>query len=130
MSNLDLIRSTYEGSAEERGRNLFALLAEEFVWTEAEGFPYGGTYTSPQAVIANVFERLNTEWIDFRAEIERFVADGDTVVVFGWYTGTYRTTGRAMRAAVAHRWTLRDGRIVGFFQYVDSAMVRRAMIAA
>jgi ketosteroid isomerase-like protein len=127
-SNLDLVRSTYEGSAEEKGRNLLALLAKDVVWTEAEGFPYGGTYRSAEAITANVFERLGADWIDYRAEIEQFVADGETVVVFGWYSGTYRATKRSMRAAFAHRWTVHDGKIVRFFQYVDSAMVRAAMV--
>jgi ketosteroid isomerase-like protein len=126
-SNTDLIRSTYEGAPEEKRRNLLALLADDIVWTEAQGFPYGGTYGSAETIVANVFDRLADEWIDYRSDIERYVADGETVVVFGWYSGTYRATNRSMHAAFAHRWTLHDGKIVRFFQYVDSATVRGAM---
>jgi hypothetical protein len=44
-ANLDLIRATYEGSSsEENGRNLLAALAPDAAWTEAEGFPYAGTW--------------------------------------------------------------------------------------
>jgi hypothetical protein len=42
-----------------------------------------------------------------------------------FYTGTFKATGGSMRAAFAHRWTLREGKIIRFFQYVDSAKLRR-----
>ena len=129
-SNTDLVRSTYEGSSAEKTRNLLALLAPQIDWTEAEGFPYGGTYTSAESIMENVFKRISAEWIDYRSEIEQFVAEKDTVVVFGWYIGTYRATNRAMRASFAHRWVLRDGKVVRFFQYVDSHAMRRAMLPA
>jgi uncharacterized protein len=62
--NLDLIRATYEGASEQNGQNLLAVLAPDATWTEAEGFPYAGTYVGPDAIIAGVFSRLATEWID------------------------------------------------------------------
>ncbi|WP_240622120.1 hypothetical protein [Achromobacter mucicolens] len=36
-SNLELIRRTYEGSSEENGRNLIAVLDPQVERTEAEG---------------------------------------------------------------------------------------------
>ena len=42
-TNLELIRGTYEGSFEDNGRNLLAVLSPDVEWTEAEGFPYAGT---------------------------------------------------------------------------------------
>ena len=127
-SNTDLVRSTYEGSPAEKTRKLLALLARHIHWTEAEGFPYAGTYTSAESIMENVFARISVDWADYRSETEQFVAEQDTVVVFGWYTGTYRATNRAMRAAFAHRWVLRDGKVVRFVQYVDSHVVRSAML--
>jgi hypothetical protein len=38
-ASLELLRSTYEGSSEDNGRNLLAALAPDAEWTEAEGFP-------------------------------------------------------------------------------------------
>jgi uncharacterized protein len=51
-ANLNLIRATYEGTSEQNGQNLLAALALDATWTEAEGFPYAGTYTGPEAIIA------------------------------------------------------------------------------
>ncbi len=127
-SNLDIIRATYEGPSEQNGKNLVAALAPDAVWVEAAGFPYAGAYTGPENIIANVFHRLATEWIGYRAEVASYVTEGDQVVAFGVYSGTYKETGRAMRAAFAHHYTLRDGKIVRMVQYVDSHMVQQALL--
>ncbi|WP_263408868.1 nuclear transport factor 2 family protein [Terriglobus tenax] len=126
-AHLDLIRSTYDGSSEENGRNLLAALAPDAEWTEAEGFPYAGTYVGAEAILAGVFHRLGTEWVGYRAEVHTYLEDGDRVAAFGVYSGTYKATGQSMRAAFAHLWELRDGKITRMTQYVDTVMVRKAL---
>ena len=129
-ANLEIIRATYEGSSEENGRNLLAALAPEAEWTEAEGFPYAGTYVGAAAIIAGVFQRLGSEWTGYRADVHSFMEDGDRVAAFGTYSGTYKATGQSMRAAFAHLYVLRDGKILRMTQYVDTAMVREALAPA
>lgn len=126
-ANLDVIRATYEGTSEENGRNLLAALAPDASWTEAEGFPYAGTYVGPDAIIAGVFRRLGSEWTGYRAEVHTFLEDGDRVAAFGVYSGTYNATGKSMRAAFAHLYEVKHGKIATMTQYVDSAMVRQAL---
>lgn len=129
-SNLDLIRATYEGSSsEENGRNLLAALAPDAHWTEAEGFPYAGTYVGPDAIVAGVFRRLATEWTGYRADVHTYLEDGDRVAAFGVYSGTYNATGKSMRAAFAHLYTVKDGKIATLHQYVDTLVVQKALIA-
>ncbi|MBO3761116.1 nuclear transport factor 2 family protein [Ciceribacter sp. L1K22] len=127
ISNLDLIRATYEGSSEENGRNLMAVLHPDVEWTEAEGFPYAGTYVGIDALMAGVFARLGSEWIDYRADVQTYLADGDRVAAFGVYSGTYKATGKPMRAAFAHLYDIEDGKIRRMTQYVDSVMVAKAL---
>jgi ketosteroid isomerase-like protein len=126
-SNLEKIRSTYEGSSAENGKRLHDLLASDVEWIEAAGFPYGGTYRGPDAVRIGVFVRLASEWDQYRAIPDAYYECGDTVIVTGTYDGTYLVTGRSMRASFAHVWKLLEGKIVRFEQYVDSAQVRDAM---
>jgi ketosteroid isomerase-like protein len=126
-SNKDIIRGTYEASPEQKGARLKAALAPDASWTEAAGFPYAGTYVGFEAIAANVFHRLATEWIDYRAEAHTYLEDGEHVAAFGVYSGTYRATGKAMTATFAHLYTLKDGQIVRMEQVVDSAMVLGAM---
>lgn len=127
-TNLDIIRATYEGPSEENGQNLLSALAPDAIWIEAAGFPYAGTYTGPDDIVTNVFQRLATEWTDYRAQVHTFLADGDQVAAFGVYSGIYRKTGKAMTASFAHHYRLKNGKIVHMEQYVDSAMVQRALV--
>ena len=126
-ANLDLIRATYEGSSEENGRNLRAVLSSDTAWTEAEGFPYAGTYVGPEAILAGVFRRLATEWSGYSADVHTYLEDGDRVAAFGVYSGVYRATGKSMRAAFAHLYEVKGGKIVRMQQYVDTYMVRQAL---
>jgi len=126
-TNLAIIRATYEGPSEENGKNLLAALAPDATWTEAAGFPYAGTYTGAAEIIAGVFHRLATEWTGYRAQVHTYLADGDRVAAFGVYSGTYRKTGKEMTASFAHLYRLQGAKIVSMEQYVDSAMVQRAL---
>jgi ketosteroid isomerase-like protein len=126
-TNLELIRGTYEGSSEDNGRNLLAVLSPDVEWTEAEGFPYAGTYVGPDALIDGVFRRLGTEWTGYRAEVHTYLADGDRVAAFGIYSGTYNATGKSMTAPFAHLYQIKDGKVIRMTQYVDTVLVTRAL---
>lgn len=128
MTNLDIIKSTYEGkTSEENGRNLQQYLAPDASWTEAAGFPYAGTYIGFEEIVRNVFSKLASEWIDYKFVPEDYMALGDQVVAYGTYHGTYKSTNKSFQARVAHLWKLKEGKIVSFEQFVDSKMVTDAM---
>jgi uncharacterized protein len=127
MSNLETIKGVYDAFAKGDIPSVLETLSPEIEWTEAEGFPYGGTYRGPSAVLEGVFMRLGTEWIGFAAVPHDFVDGGETIVALGQYSGTYKTTGKTFRAQFAHVWSLRDGRAVQFVQYVDTLLVQRAL---
>lgn len=126
-SNLEVTRATYEGSSEENGQNLLTVLSPDVEWEEAAGFLYAGTYVGPEALFAGVFQRLATEWISYRAVVHTYLAEGNRVAAFGWYSGTYRATCKSMQASFAHLYELKDGKIIRMTQYVDSAMVQKAL---
>ncbi|ABX50472.1 nuclear transport factor 2 family protein [Shewanella baltica] len=127
-ANLALVKSTYEGSSSaENAKNLQHALASDARWTEAAGFPYAGTYVGFSAIAAKVFARLETEWDNYRVDIEDYVAQGDKVFAFGTYSGTYVKTGKYFSARVAHLWKIHSGKIVSFEQFVDSYTVVNAM---
>ncbi|EHC04650.1 ketosteroid isomerase-like protein [Shewanella baltica OS625] len=127
-ANLALVKSTYEGSSSaENAKNLQHALASDARWTEAAGFPYAGTYVGFSAIAAKVFARLETEWDNYRVDIEDYVAQGDKVFAFGTYSGTYVKTGKHFSARVAHLWKIHSGKIISFEQFVDSHTVVNAM---
>ena len=98
MTNLEIIKSTYEGkTSEENGKNLAKYVAEDISWTEAKGFPYAGTYIGLESVTKNIFSRLGSEWIDYKFTPEDYVTSNGKVVAYGTYTGTYKKTGKSYK---------------------------------
>ncbi|HJU92024.1 MAG TPA: hypothetical protein VJ656_03725 [Pyrinomonadaceae bacterium] len=52
---------------------------------------------------------------------------GESVVGRGYYAGKYRETGREVRAQFAHVFTFRDGKVMKFQQYTDTAQFQKAV---
>lgn len=124
---LDVIKGLYEAFAKGDVGAVLGVLAPDIEWTEAEGFPYGGTYRGTSAVLEGVFMRLGGEWDGFAAVPDEFVASDDTVVALGMYSGRYKSTGKSFRAHFAHVWKVRDGQAVRFRQHTDTVVVQRAL---
>jgi hypothetical protein len=51
-------------------------------------------------------------------------ADMPTVLVEARYTGTYKQTGKKLDAQVCHVWKIRDGKVMSFQQYTDTAQLQ------
>ena len=121
-----VVRRQYLASAAGDLEALRATLAPDVEWTEMAGFPLAGTYRTPDGVTSNVMERLGAEWDDWTAHDDTYVVDGDDVVVLARYTARNKATGRPLAVRVAHHFIVRDGLIVRFEQFVDTALVRDA----
>lgn len=129
MSNLNSVQSVYDAFAKGDIPAVLGFLSPDIEWTEAEGFPYGGTYNGPNAVLEGVFMRLGGEWDGFRVVPDEFIDAANTIVVLGKYSGTYKATGKSFKANFAHVWKIQAGKAVRFVQYVDTLIVHRALQA-
>jgi ketosteroid isomerase-like protein len=123
----DTIANLYAAFGRGDVPTVLAAFAPNISWTEAEGFPYGGTYVGPDAVLQNVFARLGSEWNGYAAVPHEFIASADTVVALGEYSGTYNATGKSFKAPFAHVWKFGGDRIISFTQHTDTAVVQRAL---
>lgn len=124
---LSTARAIY--AAFERGDmpGFFALMAPDMVWNEALGHPYGGRYVGADAIVQNIMMPLGTQWEGFSVTNDRFLADGDTVVVLGTYRGRYKATGKDVVAPFAHVWTIRGGKVLSLQQHTDTALFQNAV---
>ena len=128
MTNIEIIKSTYDAnSLEEKRKKMAKYAIKDIRWTEAKGFPYGGTYIGLESVFEKVFDRLKKEWIGFKFKLEGYVSEGDKVVAFGTYSGVFKQTNKHFEARVAHIWKLQAGKIISFEQIVDSKSVSDSM---
>ena len=123
MTNKEIVQNLYSAFSTGNIPAVLAAFSPAIVWTEAAGFPYGGVYTGADAILQNVFMKLATEWDGFTVSSDQLVAEGDTVVNLGEYTGTYKATGGKLRVPVAHVWKLKDGKVVQFQQHTDTKLV-------
>ena len=123
----DTIANLYAAFARGDVPTVLAAFASDISWTEAEGFPYGGTYLGPDAVLQNVFAKLGSEWNGYAAVPHELIASADTVVALGEYSGTYKATGKSFKAPFAHVWKFSEGRVISFWQHTDTAVVQRAL---
>ena len=101
-SNTETIRRLYDAFARGDMESVLNVLAADVAWTEAEGFPYAGTYVGPDAVLQNVLMKLGGEWEGFSAIPHEFVTEGETVIALGDYSGTFNATGKAFEAPFVH----------------------------
>ena len=125
--NVAIVKGIYEAFAKGDVPAVVAAMSPDIEWNEAENFPYsdGNPYRGPDAILGGVFSRIGGEWDGFSVEPRQFLDAGDTVVMTGRYTGTYKATGRPINAQVAHFWTLASGKVVQFQQLVDTLAVAR-----
>lgn len=120
-SNLDIVRSIY--AAWPRGLDAFMeKLAPDIVWRFADNFVYGevNPLIGHDAIRAASLSKLKTDWDGFDGELDELLDAGDTIIGLGHYVGAYKATGRRLRAQFAHLWTLRDGLVTEWRQYVDT----------
>lgn len=125
-TNVGRVKALYAAFAAKDERAIRAIMDPEIQWIQNPGFPGGGHQRGVDSVLANSFARLRTEWTGWRARVDEYLDAGGSVVAIGAYLGTHATTGKAMEAAFAHVYDLREGRIVRMRQFTDTAMIERA----
>jgi hypothetical protein len=128
MSNLEIIQTLYQAFAQGDITTVLNLLAPDVEWIESENLPYGGNFIGREAVLKGVFEKIGAEWADFQANVDEFLDAGDKIITLGHDSGTFQATGKSMTAATASVWTLKEGKIVKFIQYIDTFKVIAATL--
>ena len=91
-TNRQIIQDAYASFAQSDIPAALGALADGIEWTEADGFPLGGTYVGPQAVLEGVFMRLGEIGDEFAVVPEQIIADGDSVVAIGNITWKHKSS--------------------------------------
>jgi ketosteroid isomerase-like protein len=120
------VMALYDAFARRDVRAALACLADDIVWYEASGLPWGGLAASPSAVVETVFAPALELFPDLTITPEEIVTSGDTVIVVHRYTGTGGATGAILNLLGVGIWDVRDGSISRFRQFVDTMAFRAA----
>jgi ketosteroid isomerase-like protein len=130
MENLQTIQSAYRAFGKGDMPALFGHFDADIEWQLAEHHVYaradGAAFRGAQELGEQFFARLAPEWQEFIVSPARFHDARDTIIVEGRYTGTHTRTRRRLDAQFCHLWTLKNGKVIRFQQYMDTAQLREA----
>lgn len=127
--NRAVIDGLYKAFAVGDIPEVLGAMDSNIVWNEAEGNAYadGNPYKGPDAVLNGVFARIGEEHEYFNLkDIELHEMFNDKVLATLRYDGK-RNNGNSYDAQVAHFWTLKGGKVIGFQQYVDTKKLHDAL---
>ena len=128
-ANMITINNLYNSFSKGDVPSVLGAMDANIIWNEAEGNKYavGNPYIGPDAVLNGVFGRVLAEHEYFNL---------DDIVLHEMYEEKVLATlrykaknknGNEYDAQVAHLWTLKDGKIIAFQQYVDTKKLNDAL---
>ncbi len=126
-SNSDVVNAIYAAFGRGDLPGIFERLADDVVFRVPSHplIPFSGTFDG-RAAVGRFFSAI-ADCAEFsRFEPYEFVAQSDLVLVFGRETARSRVSGRAWSAEWLHAWRLREGRVVGFQEFTDTAAIAAA----
>ncbi|NJK52195.1 MAG: nuclear transport factor 2 family protein [Leptolyngbyaceae cyanobacterium SU_3_3] len=131
QANRQLVQQAYQSVQAGDVQSLLNSLTEDVQWQlpEMENVPFAGTWHGREQV-GQFFSTVAQTQDVVEFEPEEFIAQDDKVVVLGRFSQRVKSTGRIAASAWAHVWTVKDGKITHFHEYVDTAAVSRAHTAA
>ncbi|MBV9211948.1 MAG: nuclear transport factor 2 family protein [Acidobacteria bacterium] len=122
QQNRQVIEQAYQNFKTGDIQALLGQLTEDVSWQLAEmnNVPFAGKRQG-QAAVGEFFATLADAQDVLKFEPQQFVAQGDKVVALGQYNWRVKATGREYGGDWAHVFTVRDGKIAGFQEYMDTA---------
>jgi ketosteroid isomerase-like protein len=135
--NVEVLKAAYDKWAPSKGGSVddwieicdnniaFGLLAQ--------GAPQAAAYMtsySKRDTLKDSFAGLSRDWdmLDWRTE--KFIAQGDSVVVISQISWRFKKTGKVVSTPKADVWKMSGGKAVEYFEYYDTAQVHAAVARA
>ena len=129
--NVGLVKQGYDAFGRGDVEGLVSLLSEDIEWTAPgpKELPSSGVRRGHDQV-RQFFGAINELYEFLAFEPQQFIGQGDTVVVTGIDTVRVKTTGKSVSGIWAHVFTVRNGKVVKFVEYLDTAPIVAELHAA
>lgn len=131
--NVEILKKAYR-----RWHDTKAGSADEWIAICADNISFGSiaqgnvasahyltAYQSRNA-LSEYFAGINRDWEMIEYVTEKFVAQGDSVVMLGRCAYRNKKTGKVVSTPKADSWRFADGKAVEFYEYFDTAQVQAA----
>ncbi len=131
QENTELVAKTYELFKSGDIEALLNLYSDDVSWElpVEENTPFGGKLSGREEVV-NFFAILGENEENLTFERTEFIARDDKVIVLGNFTWRVKSTNRQYTSNFAHVVTVKDDKITGFVEYMDTAARGKAYTAA
>ena len=127
MSNDDSpVRAWYKAAPTDV-EGMRAVLHPDVVFRVCAGWPNGGTYEGPNAVLNDFFPDAAKSWERVKPSVEDMIEAGDKVVVRGRYEGIAKPSGAPFSVQFVHIWRITDGKLIELDQIADSVILADAI---
>ena len=118
MDNIAIVNGAYEGFAKGDIPAVLDALADDVSWNAPRTLPHGGSFTG-KAGVGEFFQGIGANWSSLNLELHGVTAlSADAVVAVVSATGE-RTSGGAGGYGAAHVFTIANGKVTRFQEYVD-----------
>jgi len=125
--NKQLMERIFAELSQGNSRPFVEHLADDVRWTVMGTTPWSKTYHGKQSVLTDLLGQLRTRLADrYRATAQRFIAEGDLVVVQARGNST-TTTGIPYNNEYCFIYRIADGRIHEVTEYLDTELLMNAL---
>ena len=127
QENTRLVQQVYENFKSGDIKALLILLSDNIEWQlpEIENVPFAGTRRGQEQMGEFFASLVDTQEVE-HFEPREFIAHGNKVVALGHYAWLVKSTGRQFGGDFAHVFTVGDGKVVRFHEYMDTAAAAAA----
>ncbi|MEN3324858.1 ester cyclase [Mariniflexile soesokkakense] len=119
--NATIINQLYTNFGEGNIEAVLGMMDPNIQWNESSCSSYsdGNPYSSPEAILNGVFGRIGQDNEYFKLENIELAGLGDNKVLASLnYDGKSKKTEQTYKTTVVHLWTLNNGKITAFQQYI------------
>ena len=123
MTNLQIIKKIYDGFEFGDMEAILKDMSEDVTWLHpgnSEQIPFAGKFQG-KAGVKRFFETAFEQIDVLEQKIKSFVEGEDKVIVIGYEHMKVKKTGLEYKSNWVHLYTLADGKVVEFEEFIDTA---------
>jgi hypothetical protein len=120
--NRAVIAGIYESFETGDTATILGSMADDVVWLHPGpgSIPFAGKFEG-KAGVQRFFDTAIASIDVLEQRVHTLLADGDQVAAIGFERMRVKATGREYASEWVHLYTLRDGKVVRFEEYIDTA---------
>lgn len=129
QENINTINKIYDAFNQRDYEAVLKFFDSTVEWRAADSSPLSdkSPYHGLDAVREGVFNRIAAGFERLTIRVDELFEAENKVVILGYYDGVSKANGKQFQAQVAHIWTLADGKIIKFQQYLDTYRVAESL---